>query len=98
MVEPPGIAPGSSPLITCAFISIDRANPDAPNIGVRGLEMKSALERGSTGDFAKARNPVLRTAGRIWGPAIAERGGFQFAKRGWQVVLRQSPRLFRQWA
>ena len=28
LVEPPGIAPGSSPLITCAFISIVRANPD----------------------------------------------------------------------
>lgn len=33
MVEPPGTAPGSDPLITCAFMSIVRANPDAWNIG-----------------------------------------------------------------
>ena len=33
LVEPPGIAPGSSPLITCAFISIVRASPNPPNIG-----------------------------------------------------------------
>lgn len=33
MVEPPGIAPGSGPLITGAFIAIVRANPDPINIG-----------------------------------------------------------------
>jgi hypothetical protein len=33
LVEPPGIAPGSGPLITGAFIAIVRANPDDPNIG-----------------------------------------------------------------
>ena len=33
LVEPPGIAPGSGPLITSAFIAIVRANPDTPNIG-----------------------------------------------------------------
>ena len=33
MVEPPGIAPGSGPLITSAFIAIVRANPNETNIG-----------------------------------------------------------------
>ena len=33
LVEPPGIAPGSGPLITGAFIAIVRANPDMTNIG-----------------------------------------------------------------
>ncbi len=33
MVEPPGIAPGSGPLISRAFISIVRANPNRINIG-----------------------------------------------------------------
>ena len=32
-MESPGTAPGSDPLITCAFMSIVRANPDASNIG-----------------------------------------------------------------
>ena len=36
LVEPPGIAPGSSPLISCAFISIVGANPDIANIGAAG--------------------------------------------------------------
>ena len=40
MVEPPGIAPGSGPLITSAFIAIVRANPDRTNIGVSRLSAK----------------------------------------------------------
>jgi hypothetical protein len=32
MVEPPGIAPGSGPLITSAFIAIVRANPNRTKI------------------------------------------------------------------
>src|SRR5690606_23788870 len=32
LVEPPGIAPGSGPLITGAFIAIVRANPDSFNM------------------------------------------------------------------
>ena len=40
LVEPPGIAPGSSPLIARAFIPIDRTNPNRPNIGPRGREGK----------------------------------------------------------
>ena len=42
MVEPPGIAPGSGPLITSAFIAIVRANPDRPNIGEPGRLSKGA--------------------------------------------------------
>jgi hypothetical protein len=34
MVEPPGIAPGSGPLITSAFIAISGASPGKTNIGV----------------------------------------------------------------
>ncbi len=33
MVEPPGTAPGSDPVIPCAFMSIVRANPNRLNIG-----------------------------------------------------------------
>jgi hypothetical protein len=36
MVEPPGIAPGSNPLIARAFISIVGASPDGGNIGAIG--------------------------------------------------------------
>ena len=31
-MEPPGTAPGSNPLITCAFMSIARANPNKAKI------------------------------------------------------------------
>ena len=34
LVEPPGIAPGSSPFITRSFMSIVRASPDRTNIGM----------------------------------------------------------------
>ena len=36
VVEAPGTAPGSGPLITQSFIAIVRANPDPYNIGTRG--------------------------------------------------------------
>jgi hypothetical protein len=36
LVEPPGTAPGSSPLITQPFIVIVRANPNPANIGLGG--------------------------------------------------------------
>jgi len=42
MVEPPGIAPGSGPLITSAFIAIVRANPDGTYIGPSNPDSKSA--------------------------------------------------------
>jgi hypothetical protein len=44
LVEPPGIAPGSSPLIARAFISIDRASPNPLNIGANGLKGKAPTE------------------------------------------------------
>ncbi len=40
LVEAPGTAPGSDPLITCAFMSIVRANPDRSNIGAAILARK----------------------------------------------------------
>ena len=43
MVEAPGTAPGSSPLITQPFIAIVRANPNRHNIGVWGFELKPGL-------------------------------------------------------
>ena len=43
LVEPPGIAPGSSPLMTCAFISIVGPKPDTPNIGPAHQELKNAV-------------------------------------------------------
>ena len=40
MVEPPGIAPGSGPLITSAFIAISGASPGKTNIGADALASK----------------------------------------------------------
>lgn len=40
MVEPPGIAPGSGPLITSTFIAIVRANSDKTNIGSLSIDAK----------------------------------------------------------
>jgi hypothetical protein len=37
LVEPPGIAPGSSPFIARAFISIVRPSPNRSYIGAMGL-------------------------------------------------------------
>lgn len=43
LVEPPGIAPGSGPLITSAFIAIVRPKPDKPNIGLVRTHSKRRL-------------------------------------------------------
>ena len=40
MVEPPGIAPGSGPLIMRAFISIVGPKPDTGNIGLVDVNLK----------------------------------------------------------
>ena len=58
MVEPPGIAPGSGPLITSAFIAIVRANPDRPNIG--------ALSRASKGSVRPQAPAAPRRLTMIW--------------------------------
>ena len=42
LVEPPGIAPGSSPFITRSFMPIVRANPDTANIGMNDVGGKDA--------------------------------------------------------
>lgn len=44
MVEPPGIAPGSGPLITSAFIAISEASSGKPNIGRIALPSKLPTE------------------------------------------------------
>ena len=51
MVEPPGTAPGSDPLITCAFMSIVGANPDSADVGRR-----AGADKGG----ARAANPQAR--------------------------------------
>jgi hypothetical protein len=50
MVEPPGIAPGSSPLIARAFISIVRPKPDPLNIGAIGerFQMGRSIDQSET--------------------------------------------------
>ena len=59
LVEPPGIAPGSGPLITSAFIAIVRANPDRTNIG--------ALTAASKGKVQKPQaKPGWRGQSRVW--------------------------------
>ena len=47
LVEPPGIAPGSGPLITGAFIAIVRANPDMTDIGSQPSRSKGAASSAS---------------------------------------------------
>lgn len=42
LVESPGTAPGSDPLITCAFITIVRVTPDNANIGADVGRLKAA--------------------------------------------------------
>ena len=59
MVEPPGIAPGSGPLITGAFIAIVRANPNKFNIGVSALASKGKLSKSQA-------KPGWRSQSRVW--------------------------------
>src|SRR5688572_19179241 len=64
MVEPPGIAPGSGPLITGAFIAIVRANPDRRNIGVsvpssKGADVTGPTARGTSVGTPEG-NPAMR--------------------------------------
>lgn len=54
-MESPGTAPGSDPLITCAFMSIVRANPNGLNIGSRRAGRKRAKHRSSCGCSADLR-------------------------------------------
>ena len=42
MVEPPGTAPGSDPVIPCAFMSIVPVAGDKGNVGQRGAGCKGA--------------------------------------------------------
>ncbi len=58
MVEPPGTAPGSDPVITCAFMSIVRANPNEANIGGQGAGCKVCRAAEFTG---RPRLPQTRS-------------------------------------
>ncbi len=52
VVEPPGIAPGSGPLSTSAFIAIVRATPDLSKIGnlrVKSKAYGAGATRGQSG-------------------------------------------------
>ena len=62
MVEPPGIAPGSGPLITSAFIAIVRANPNKSNIGTISAREKACI-RGRCDRSASF--PPLRCPARL---------------------------------
>ena len=64
MVEPPGIAPGSGPLITSAFIAISGASPGKTHIG--------AILRASK---AGCRSTSAGSPGRL-ARAFADRAGF----------------------
>ena len=68
MVEPPGIAPGSSPVITRAFMSIARASPNPFNIGAIGC-------RGKDGDRSIVPIPGLRQKGQVRRTPLSEAGG-----------------------
>ena len=68
LVEPPGIAPGSGPLITSAFIAIVRPKPDQTNIGtaVRHSKRRIALRRGASpaSGFETTSTDVWRSS--VW--------------------------------
>ena len=66
MVEPPGIAPGSGPLITSAFIAIVRANPDSGNIGTIGRREKGFRSDLHSGDGVDRHVlPVVAASGPV---------------------------------
>ena len=66
LVESPGTAPGSDPLITCAFITIVRFDPDRTNIGGPGGDRKGAEHGGARAVRAatRAKTPIF-AASRI---------------------------------
>jgi hypothetical protein len=63
-VEPPGIAPGSSPLITCAFIPIVRANPNGLNIGAGARGWKAVVVHCGTDGGAGRRRQAQAAFGQ----------------------------------
>lgn len=57
MVEPPGTAPGSDPLIPGAFIAIVRANPNTTDIG-RGETGRKVAQPAMKNGPAMKKGPV----------------------------------------
>ena len=62
LVEPPGTAPGSEPLITGAFIAIVRVAPNRPNIGARPARLKAPPHA-----HPKSRAPIIFCLKISWG-------------------------------
>jgi len=77
LVEPPGIAPGSSPLITSAFIAIVRASPDPTNIGRQGYRRKNPRQLSS----------AVKFLGHFGHEAALEAGAFEFDGAGLALAL-----------
>lgn len=75
MVEPPGIAPGSGPLITSAFIAISGASPGKTYIGA--VAAASKRRSGSTASGSACR--LAR--------AVADRTGFPVRQRAHALAL-----------
>ena len=73
LVEPPGIAPGSGPLITSAFIAIVRPKPDRTNIGASRPTSKSLSRR----RCAPSPCPCRRRPDRPRHPASRRRPGIR---------------------
>ena len=59
-MEPPGIAPGSGPLITGAFIAIVRANPDKTNIGTEASNSKVLGDSAQNG-ASRSHGPAVQS-------------------------------------
>ena len=67
MVEPPGTAPGSDPVIPCAFMSIVRANPNRLNIGAGRGGCKGGAAVGKGGRRPRRFEPRPRAiVARLW--------------------------------
>ena len=62
MVEPPGTAPGSEPIITGAFIAIVGVAPDRVNIGGLGAGCKA----GWLGLCPRGTIPVFIVFSMVW--------------------------------
>ena len=69
LVEPPGTAPGSDPIITGAFIAIVRANPNIPDIG-RGGALRKGGAAQQKGPDALGGPGLCTGRGRDQKPAL----------------------------
>ena len=79
LVEPPGIAPGSGPLIPCAFIPIVRLAPSGSDIAPQGAPGKARVLMGRPARAGARTEPHHdrhhRHPDRQGGPGARVRGG-----------------------